>query len=266
MKRIACCLCLIGVFVAELRPPLALAWAAAEAKQYLPLVMQLAPRFLWTAPCDPRIDAPGCPDAGALDTPGELYGVVNSLSATIEYALPKSVAHLRQYDVVIADYCGELYAQGLTPLLTQYVAAGGSVFVLGDESCIVGGDHQGNVSAGRAANALIAPLGLAFTEDDDVAFQFSDTVLPHPVTVGVTTVYAFRHAYLEVTGPAQTVATMGGRAFIGVSDAAGTVIAVPDVGFHWGNSFQRVSESENFVLWRNALLWLMTQSRAKRTP
>jgi hypothetical protein len=138
--------------------------------------------------------------------------------------------------------------------------------VLADNFCIVGGDDQGNVSAARAANILVSSLGMTFTVDDVTDVQFSNQIIPHPTTVSVTTIYSFRHAYVEIGLPATAIVQMNARPYIGTYNGAGTVIAIPNVGFHWGNSFQQVAASDNFVFWRNSLKWLAQQSRMKQIP
>jgi hypothetical protein len=232
---------------------------------YFPLVMSPPPRVLWADDCS-RSSPYFCPVSNSLTILNEFYAALNDIGATIQFSMPHSLDQLRQYDVVIAEYCSGLYGSPAVPLLSQYIAQGGSVIVLGDNFCIVGGDDQGNVSAARAANILVSSLGMTFTVDDVTDVQFSDQIIPHPTTVNVATIYSFRHAYVEIGPPATAIVLMNARPFIGVYDGAGTVIAIPNVGFHWGNSFQQVAASDNFVFWRNSLKWLAQQSRMKQLP
>ena len=115
-------------------------------------------------------------------------------------------------------------------------------------------------------NTLVSSLGITFTMDDVSDIQFSDQVIPHPTTVNVTTIYSFRHAYLEISSPVTAIVMMNARPFIGVYDDAGTVIAIPNIGFYWGNSFQQVGASDNFVFWRNGLQWLALKNQMKQMP
>jgi hypothetical protein len=137
------------------------------------------------------------------------------------------------------------------------------VLVLGDNFCIVGADSQGNVSSARAATTLTAGRGIRFTQDDAIDVQFSDQIITHSTTTNVGVIYSYRHAYLQVRVPAATVVTMAARPFIAVYDCVGTIVAVPNSGFYWGNSFQQVGQSDNFVFWRNALRWLAMKSQMK---
>ena len=231
---------------------------------YLPMVSGPRMRVLWTDTCDPRTDPNFCHLSNSLTIWHEFYATLDDVGATLEYTMPQTLAQLRQYDVVIAQYCSAVYVLQKTPLLSQYVLQGGSTLVLGDNFCIVGADNQGNVSAARAATALTASRGISFTQDDAINVQFSNQILPHPTTTNVGVIYSYRHAYLQVSVPATTVVTMAAKPFIAVYDAVGTIVAVPDTGFYWGNSFQQVGQSDNFVFWRNALRWLAMKSRMKQ--
>ncbi len=232
---------------------------------YLPIIRADHMRILYASSCDPRTDPHFCSISNSLTILNEFYTTIREVGATIQYTMPQSLDQLRQYDVVIANYCSSLYVSNTTPLLSEYVAQGGSVIVLGDNFCIVGGDSQGNVSAARAANALTASRGITFTMDDVINVQFSDQVLAHPATLNVNTIYSYRHAYLQVSSTVSPVVTMDARPFIGIYDGAGTLIAIPNVGFEWGNSFTQVAASDNFVFWRNALLWLSLKSFMKQS-
>ena len=229
---------------------------------YLPFV---APplRVLWTEFCDPRTDPDVC---GYSDTAilKEFYATLNSIPATIDYTMPQSLEQLRHYDIVIANYCSGLYMSNGTALLSEYLSQGGSIMVLADNSCIVGVDSQGYVSSARAANALTSSRGISFAMYDVSDIRSSNQILAHPVTANVNTIYSYQHAYLQVNLPATPVVMMDSKPLIGVYDGAGTLVAIPNIGFHWGNSFQQVGESDNFVFWRNALLWLAMKSHLKQ--
>lgn len=231
---------------------------------YLPSIANIPMRVLWTDDCDPRTDPQVCHISDSLTVLNEFYAALTDVGATIEYTMPQSLDQLRQYDVVIANYCSDLYRQNTTPLLSEYVAQGGSLIVMGDNFCIVGGDSQGNVSAALAANALTASRGITITADDVSDIQFSNQILAHPTTANVNSIYSLRHAYLEVSSPSTAVVMMDSKPFIGVYDGAGTLIAIPNIGFYWGNSFGQVQESDNFVFWRNALRWMALKSHLKR--
>jgi uncharacterized membrane protein len=231
---------------------------------YLPFIATSPMRVLWTDDCDPRTDPQFCHISASLTILNEFYAALNDVGATIQYAMPQSLDQLKQYDVVIADYCSGLYRNNQSPLLSEYVAQGGSVIVLGDNFCIVGSDSQGNVSSARAANALTMSRGITFTLDDVSDIQFSNQIHVHPTTANVNTIYSYRHAYLQVNSSATPVVIMASKPFIAVYDGTGTLIAIPNIGFHWGNSFQRAGESDNFVFWRNALRWTVLQSHLKQ--
>lgn len=235
---------------------------------YLPWVASSPIKILWTDACDPRADPKVC-QIGPPEILNEIYSTINSVNAIVVYTLPTSVNQLLSYDVVVADYCSALYPKGLTPLIAGYVQRGGSVIALGDNFCIVGGDAQGNVSSAKAANQLTASRGITFTDDDDATVRWSSQVISHPTTLGIPNdkIYAFRHAYLTVTLSSTAVVKMGERDLIAVYDGAngdGTMVAIPDIGFHWGSSFQQVSQSDNFVFWRNTLRWLAQKAQQKR--
>ena len=117
---------------------------------YLPIVVSPPIRVLWTNDCDPRSDPGFCHISDSLTILNEFYATLRDIRATIQYSMPQSLDQLKQYDVVIADYCSSLYRSSAVPLLSQYIAQGGSVIVLADNFCIVGSDNQGNVSAARA--------------------------------------------------------------------------------------------------------------------
>jgi hypothetical protein len=57
---------------------------------------------------------------------------------------------------------------------------------------------------------------------------------------------------------------MNMKGFIGVYDQEGTLVAIPHVGFQWGNTVGQVASSDNFKLWREMLQWLADQSFMKR--
>ncbi len=223
-------------------------------------------RILWLDRCDPRTDPNFCHISKDGKEFEQFYGVILEMNATLTYKLPSSVADLSSYDVVVADFCGPAANDAVIQILKDYVQAGGSVVVMGDEFCQGAGPVNGNwASSGQAASLLTKSWGITFTTDDDTLVQYARPSDPHPILKGVQELFAFRHAYLDIHSPAKVLVAMGGRPFIGLYDQTGTVVAIPDVGFHWGASFKpETVESDNFVFWRNLLVWLAGQSRNKR--
>src|SRR5512136_2800359 len=96
---------------------------------YLPLIANTHMRVLYTDKCDPRTDPHVCNLSDSPTILNEFYAALNDIRATIQYTMPQSLDQLRQYDVVIANYCSGLYEYNQTPLLSEYVAQGGSVMV-----------------------------------------------------------------------------------------------------------------------------------------
>ena len=88
----------------------------------------------------------------------------------------------------------------------------------------------------------------------------------HPLTNGVSHLFSFRHTYLRIQPPAQTIVTISQRPFIAVLDAKGTLVAIPDTTFHSDPQLfgRKVKPNDNAVLWRNLLRWLAAQSKHKR--
>ncbi len=228
-------------------------------------------KILWLDKCDPRTDPAFCHSSTYSKPlyPPELdqfYGVITALNANLYYKLPSSEDKLDDYDVVIADFCGPAANDLVIRALKAYINSGGSVIVMGNEFCQGVGPIDGKwVSSGQAASVLTKTWGISFTTDDDTTVQYAQLSETHPALMGVSELFAYRHAYLDVQSPSRVFIKMGDRPFIGLYDHTGTMIAIPDVGFHWGSSFRpETVQSDNFVFWRNLLAWLAEQSRLKR--
>ncbi len=227
-------------------------------------------KILWLDDCDPRTDPEFC-HLSMYSKPiyppilDQFYGVIAALNANLSYKLPSSEDELDDYDVVIADFCGPAASSSMIHMLKSYINSGGSVIVMGDEFCQGVGPIDGKwVSSGQAASLLTKTWGISFTIDDDVAVQYAQPSETHSALKYVNELFAYRHAYLDVQSPSRVLMKMGDRPFIGLYDQTGTVIAIPDVGFHWGSTFKpETVASDNFVFWRNILAWLAQQSRCK---
>ena len=196
-----------------------------------------------------------------------IYAVINGLQAQLANAPAASAEELGRDDVVIANYCGGTPAT--VALLKGYIAGGGSLVVMGDNFCVgVNGLNEGPyLSSAEWASKVTCDWGIEFTEDDDAQIQLFQPVLDHPLTSGVQHVYSFRHAYLSVGEPAQTVFAQAGKSFLALYDGIGTIVAIPETGFHElrdGDPFPPAPANDNFVLWHNMLRWLIEQSRVKR--
>jgi WD40 repeat protein len=215
--------------------------------------------ILWMDNCDPRKDASNCQE-GPSEIFKEFYDTLAKLNANIEYRLPQSLPDLKKYDVVIANFCRAYSDDNANNILKEYVSAGGSVIVMADEFCRYGS----SMSTGQYANQFTQGYGITFTKDDDIKTPRSGLIANHPLTMNVERIFALRHAYLTISAPSSTLVSINGKPFIGLYDQTGTVIAIPDVGFHWGTAFrQEISQSDNFIFWQNMVTWLAQQSREK---
>ena len=215
------------------------------------------PRLLWADPCDPRTDPQAC-HLGDVAILAPFYGVITSLGAQLRYAVPPGLQELATYDVVIANFCSALDSAAVR-LLQAYISGGGSVVAMGDNFC-VGTPFR---TSAQGATALTQPGGIRFTTEDDGTLQCFDPLLAHPLTRGVRQLYSPRHAYLTVSGTAQALFGKEGQTFIAVYAGRGTVVAIPDIGFHWQRRGPR-PVNDNVIFWQTMLRWLVTQSRGKR--
>jgi hypothetical protein len=210
--------------------------------------------LLWIEGCDPRIASDVCSISDSIEILEPFYEILEDWNAELTYGIPLSEAQLREYDVIIANYCSFVLIPLLTDTLIDYLASGGSVLAAGDNFCY----GFGAVSS-VAATALTEDFGIVFTDDDDSDNQNTDDITDHPITEDVEEIFIFRHAYLEVTEPAETVIEMNDEPLLAVYDGDGTIVAIPDTTFQWD-----ADEEDNGILWYNILRWLAEQSREKR--
>jgi hypothetical protein len=220
--------------------------------------------ILWISDCDPRTSTTNC-NLGVVDLLNPFYAVVSEIDAALTYAIPTSEANLREYDVIVANYCtGTARHPLFTEILQRYLASGGSIIVMADNFCRLTPDF----TTAQAANQFTVDYGMSFTDDDGADYNWADRIIEHPITQEVEQLYVFRHAYLEVEEPAETIITISEQPLIAVYDGDGTIVAIATTTFDWsefarGHTSQDV-DSNRFVLWRNIFLWLADQSRDKR--
>ena len=221
--------------------------------------------ILWIDHCDPRTAPDHCKEGNGQElTP--FYTVIRELPATITYTVTASIDDLRHYDVVIANFCNDVLLSTTVDTLRRYLDNGGSVIAMGDNTC-GRGEGVGWHSAAQDATKFTRPFGITFTDDDDQHPHIADTLEDHPITSKVNRIVEFRNAYLRVRSPAQSVVAMGRSSFIALYDGPGTLVAIGSVGFHWdfGAYVPEMKDTDNFVLWRNLLRWLIEQTHAKRS-
>ncbi len=220
--------------------------------------------ILWLEDCDPRTDPAFCGVSSSLQVLQQLYQIIDGLSAQLVYGLPSTYSDLEAYDLALADFCGPGANSATIGYLKDYVAAGGSVVVLGDEFCQGVGPIDGAwLSSGQAASLLTQEWGILFTDDDtEVGSPFSPFI-DSPLTRNVDEIHSPRHAFLEVSEPAQKIVGTGDHTFIALFDGVGTVVAIPDVGFAWDKPSRNPPSGDNFLFWSNMLHWLIEQSQDK---
>ena len=170
--------------------------------------------------------------------------------------------------VVIANGCNSTTSEATVVLLKQYITRGGSIVVMGDNFCVGAGDGPPWYSSAELASKITREWGIEFTTDDDSQIQLFEPTLAHPITAHVQRIYSFRHAYLTVSGAARPLFVERGKSFLALYDGIGTIVAIPDIGFHWNRDaapFPPAPANDNFVLWHNMLQWLIDRSRIKRS-
>lgn len=221
--------------------------------------------ILWIDDCDPRSDPDFCHDSKDLKIFDQFYGTITGLGGTLSYSIPTSEDSFAAYDVVVANFCSAAIHEHEIALLVNYVTSGGSVIALGDNFCTGVGPVNGEwLNSAQAASIFTRNWGVSITSDDDLSLIWANPVLMHPLTQNMKSIYAFRHAYLVVQSPSKILFRMGDKPFISIYEQTGTVITIPNTGFHWGSDFRsEIADSDNFAFWRNMLNWLATQTRNK---
>lgn len=213
--------------------------------------------------CDPRTDAPCSWRAKLYE---QFFGAANAANANISFRIPTTETDLKGYDIIIANFCFDVeMSPSIVDVLKGYVTKGGSVVVMGDTFC----SWSDKKTTAEIASTLTGTWGITFTSEDDTQFQWANVLTSHPLTTGVKKIHSFRHAYLNVDSPSRRIVDMANRPFIALYDGVGTIVAIPSVAFHWGNSIPEptiaanVASSDNFVFWRNTLVWLAERARIK---
>jgi hypothetical protein len=222
-------------------------------------------RILWIGRCDPRESLLVCDDAREREYLQPLFAIVRRLQATITFTAPTTLDAIQPYDVVITNFCSVGLQPATIRILDPYLAAGGSVVVMGDNFCQSGVANVPAMSS-QLASVVTQKYGIDFSDDDDMTNRVASAISDHPLTNGVRQLFSFRHAYLQVQRPAQTIVTIEGHPFIAVLDAAGTLVAIPDTTFHWDPALfgRETKPNDNAVFWPNLLRWLAGQSQHKR--
>jgi len=114
-------------------------------------------RILYTDTCDPRTDLNLCRISSSMDFLQPFYDMIATIG-TITYG-DMSLAHLSDYDVVIANVC--YLPSSDYPVLRSYLSTGGSAMILADNFCV-----PGSSSSAALANTVVADFGVTFSNDE----------------------------------------------------------------------------------------------------
>jgi hypothetical protein len=147
--------------------------------------------------CDPRVDPRGCNIADQTKT-APFFDMVKDLG-TIDF---KPITDdLSSYDVIMASYCHG-YLAGKETILDEYVKTRGGLLVGASNSCI----HD-NVYTASEASGFLLRYGIQYTTADPL----NRDCFPIPpldqkeLLAGVSSVYLFRAAPLDVTAPSRVI-------------------------------------------------------------
>ena len=145
---------------------------------------------------------------------GPFLNVMAPLGA-LEFALPSRV-EISSYNVVVYDPCELLERERERDIVQQYLNRGGSVLVLGDNSC-----HVSGTPTGQIANQLLSGLGISFTSEDPKTRDPLRIPVNQQTGVleGVTQVSVFRVAPQVVSGNAAALLKDGGNILAAIAPA-----------------------------------------------
>ncbi len=147
-------------------------------------------------------------------------------------------------------------------MIKDYIQAGGSVFILGGNTCQSGG-HPTSWWASR----ITKDFGVTFGSEDNYKVAWADAVSGHPTTLKLNKMYFSQYAYLNVSDPAESILNVNEQPIAAVYNGKGSFAALADdVEFGWSpNSWEKLGPTDNFTFWRNSLRWLISQSKIKKS-
>jgi uncharacterized membrane protein len=219
--------------------------------------------ILWTDNCDPRTDSERCSISPRETVTAGFYDVIKSVNAKITYKFPDSLEELASYKVVVVRFCSDdNNEEKLVDLIKQYLQSGGSVFILGGNSCQPAGHPTS-----WWASQITKDFGVTFGSKDDYKDAWADAVGSHPITIKLNKMYFSPHTNLNVFSPAESVLSVNEQPIAAVYTGAGSFVALADdVGFGWQpNRWENLGATDNFTFWRNSLRWLISRSKTKKS-